>query len=86
MSSDKEFEKWWENNYRFLNNPDAKLVALKAFSDQQSKLDTKDEILRELVKQLNKDVGDMNCIELGRWYAENDKLLNKPEIKQLRGE
>jgi len=89
MASDKEFEDYFFNvhdEYEELNIYilSAKMVAKDAWDHQQSKLEVKDELLRELVKQLNKDVGDMNCIELNKWYAENDKLLNKPEIKRIK--
>jgi len=56
-----------------------------AWDHQQSKLDAKDELLKEAVAMLLEE-----CPEVANFYdlvtCDRCQFLNKPEIKQLRGE
>ena len=91
LSSDKEFEKWFEELVKdrgFNLNITGDDVE-KAWDHQQSKLDAKDEILREAIQCL-KYYNYPDIDETGRGIVKSgcvaNDFLNKPEIKQLRGE
>lgn len=52
---EQRFEKWWSDNYKNVNNEDAKLIAFKCFIDQQQTIKKKDEQITHLEKVIEAD-------------------------------
>lgn len=83
--SNKEFEKWFEELVKdrgFNLNITGDDVE-KAWDHQQSKLDAKDEILKEAIRFI---VIAKKRFRPDTTNSDVDYFLEKPEIKQLRGE
>lgn len=105
MSSDKEFEEWIRkqcNRDKYdlcYDSKDMNIIRSyyernkegmkEAWDHQQSKLDAKDELLKEAIQCL-KYYNYPDIDETGRGIVKSgcvaNDFLNKPEIKQLRGE